>query len=93
MLMEESRYRNQVVVVGADANVIRSSAGAIKAVGEVIPSLNGELTMMAFRVPASDVSVVDLVALLEKSASYDEMEQALKEEIEQLNWATKSPDF
>ncbi|KAG8824937.1 hypothetical protein FRC17_008917 [Serendipita sp. 399] len=87
MLMDESRYRNQVVVVGAAANVIPSSAGTIKAVEKVIPSLDGELTMMAFHVPASDVSVVDLVALLEKSASYDEMERALKEEIEQLDWA------
>jgi len=63
---------------GAAANVIPSSTGAAKAVGKVIPSLNGKLTGMAFRVPTSDVSVVDLVARLEKPATYDEIKAALK---------------
>ncbi|KAK4704552.1 glyceraldehyde 3-phosphate dehydrogenase (phosphorylating), partial [Phenoliferia sp. Uapishka_3] len=64
---------------GAAANIIPSSTGAAKAVGKVIPSLNGKLTGMAFRVPTSDVSVVDLTARIEKSASYDEIKAAMKE--------------
>ena len=64
---------------GAAANIIPSSTGAAKAVGKVIPSLNGKLTGMAFRVPTSDVSVVDLVVRLEKSATYDEIKKAIKE--------------
>lgn len=63
---------------GAAANIIPSSTGAAKAVGKVIPSLNGKLTGMAFRVPTSDVSVVDLVVRLEKGASYDELKETLK---------------
>lgn len=49
-----------------------------KAVGKVLPSLNGKLTGMAFRVPTVDVSVVDLTVRLEKSASYDEIKNAIK---------------
>jgi len=64
---------------GAAANIIPSSTGAAKAVGKVIPSLNGKLTGMSFRVPTSDVSVVDLVVRLEKAASYDEIKAAVKE--------------
>jgi glyceraldehyde 3-phosphate dehydrogenase len=64
---------------GAAANIIPSSTGAAKAVGKVIPSLNGKLTGMSFRVPTSDVSVVDLVVRLEKSATYDEIKAAIKE--------------
>ncbi|KIJ47253.1 hypothetical protein M422DRAFT_45819 [Sphaerobolus stellatus SS14] len=64
---------------GAAANIIPSSTGAAKAVGKVIPNLNGKLTGMAFRVPTSDVSVVDLVVRLEKSASYDQIKEAIKE--------------
>ncbi|SGY11833.1 BQ5605_C011g06286 [Microbotryum silenes-dioicae] len=64
---------------GAAANIIPSSTGAAKAVGKVIPDLNGKLTGMAFRVPTSDVSVVDLTARIEKSASYDEIKAAMKE--------------
>ncbi|KAF8757603.1 Glyceraldehyde 3-phosphate dehydrogenase [Rhizoctonia solani] len=63
---------------GASANIIPSSTGAAKAVGKVIPSLNGKLTGLAFRVPTSDVSVVDLVARLEKPASYDDIKAAIK---------------
>ncbi|WFD21667.1 glyceraldehyde-3-phosphate dehydrogenase (phosphorylating) [Malassezia equina] len=62
----------------AGANVIPSSTGAAKAVGKVIPSLNGKLTGMAFRVPTIDVSVVDLTVRLEKGASYDEIKAEVK---------------
>ncbi|WFD02022.1 glyceraldehyde-3-phosphate dehydrogenase (phosphorylating) [Malassezia obtusa] len=67
----------------ASANIIPSSTGAAKAVGKVIPSLNGKLTGMAFRVPTTDVSVVDLTARLEKEASYDEIKAELKRASEQ----------
>ncbi|MEC3907902.1 type I glyceraldehyde-3-phosphate dehydrogenase [Tamlana sp. 2201CG12-4] len=60
------------------ANIIPSSTGAAKAVGKVIPELNGKLTGMAFRVPTQDVSVVDLTVRTEKSASWDEVKAALK---------------
>jgi glyceraldehyde 3-phosphate dehydrogenase len=63
---------------GALQNIIPSSTGAAKAVGKVIPSLQGKLTGMAFRVPTADVSVVDLTVNLEKPASYDEICAALK---------------
>lgn len=63
---------------GAAANIIPSSTGAAKAVGKVIPSLNGKLTGMAFRVPTNDVSVVDLVVRLEKPAKYEEIKAAIK---------------
>lgn len=63
---------------GAAANIIPSSTGAAKAVGKVIPSLNGKLTGMSFRIPTSDVSVVDLVVRLEKGASYDEIKNVVK---------------
>nr|AAW66856.1 glyceraldehyde-3-phosphate dehydrogenase [Nitrosomonas sp. IWT310] len=59
-------------------NIIPSSTGAAKAVGVVIPELNKKLTGMAFRVPTSDVSVVDLTVELEKDASYDEIRKAMK---------------
>ncbi|TCD68539.1 hypothetical protein EIP91_010464 [Steccherinum ochraceum] len=63
-------------------NIIPSSTGAAKAVGKVIPSLNGKLTGLSFRVPTIDVSCVDLVARLEKPASYDEIKAAFKEAAE-----------
>lgn len=59
-------------------NIIPSSTGAAKAVGKVIPSLNGKLTGMSFRVPTMDVSVVDLTVSLEKSATYEEICAAMK---------------
>jgi glyceraldehyde 3-phosphate dehydrogenase len=59
-------------------NIIPSSTGAAKAVGKVIPSLNGKLTGMSFRVPVADVSVVDLTCRLEKPASYEEICAAIK---------------
>ncbi|WVQ64050.1 glyceraldehyde-3-phosphate dehydrogenase [Kwoniella botswanensis] len=71
---------------GAAANIIPSSTGAAKAVGKVIPDLNGKLTGMAFRVPTSDVSVVDLVARIEKGASYDEIKAVIKK-------ASESPEL
>jgi len=59
-------------------NIIPSSTGAAKAVGKVLPELNGKLTGMAFRVPTSDVSVVDLTVELEKAATYEEICAAMK---------------
>merc|ERR1712240_44625 len=64
---------------GAQQNIIPSSTGAAKAVGKVIPELNGKLTGMAFRVPTPDVSVVDLTVRIQKEASYAEICQKLKE--------------
>ena len=63
---------------GAGYNIIPSSTGAAKAVGKVIPDLNGKLTGMSFRVPTADVSVVDLTCKLEKGASYDTIKAAIK---------------
>ncbi|WP_404811322.1 type I glyceraldehyde-3-phosphate dehydrogenase [Actinobacillus pleuropneumoniae] len=58
---------------GASQNIIPSSTGAAKAVGKVLPALNGKLTGMAFRVPTANVSVVDLTVNLEKPATYEEI--------------------
>merc|ERR1711918_232957 len=63
----------------ASQNIIPSSTGAAKAVGKVLPSVNGKLTGMAFRVPTPDVSVVDLTCRLEKPAKYDDIVAKIKE--------------
>ncbi|HEK0565999.1 TPA: glyceraldehyde-3-phosphate dehydrogenase [Proteus mirabilis] len=67
---------------GASQNIIPSSTGAAKAVGKVIPELNGKLTGMSFRVPTPNVSVVDLTARLEKPATYAQICEAIKEAAE-----------
>lgn len=85
----------------ASANIIPSSTGAAKAVGKVIPSLNGKLTGMAFRVPTIDVSVVDLTCNLEKPATYEEIcaevkrasENEFKGIVEYTDEAVVSSDF
>lgn len=64
------------------ANIIPSSTGAAKAVGKVIPELNGKLTGMSFRVPTDNVSVVDLTVRLEKETSYDEIKKVMAEAAE-----------
>jgi glyceraldehyde 3-phosphate dehydrogenase len=62
----------------AAQNIIPSSTGAAKAVGKVIPDLNGKLTGMSMRVPTADVSVVDLTCRIEKGASYDDIKATIK---------------
>merc|ERR1711990_334297 len=64
---------------GAGQNIIPSSTGAAKAVGKVLPALNGKLTGMSFRVPVADVSVVDLTVRLKNGASYADICAKVKE--------------
>ena len=66
----------------ASGNIIPSSTGAAKAVGEVIPVLKGKLTGMSFRVPTLDVSVVDLTCRLAKATTYEEIKKAIKKHSE-----------
>ncbi|XP_057953973.1 glyceraldehyde-3-phosphate dehydrogenase, cytosolic-like [Malania oleifera] len=66
----------------AASNIIPSSIGAAKAVGKVLPALNGKLTGMSFHVPTIDVSVVDLTVRLEKAATYEQTKVVIKEEAE-----------
>lgn len=67
-------------------NLIPSSTGAAKAVGKVIPELNGKLTGLSIRVPTPDVSIVDLTCRIEKAATYDEIKQAVKAASESERW-------
>merc|ERR1719197_1335710 len=62
---------------GAFQNIIPASTGAAKAVGKVLPKLNGKLTGMAMRVPVPDVSVVDLTVTLEKECTYEEIKETM----------------
>ncbi len=68
-------------------NIIPSSTGAAKAVGKVIPSLNGKLTGMSVRVPTPDVSMVDLTCRLEKGAGYEQIKAVMKKASESPEWA------
>merc|ERR1712243_16351 len=72
---------------GAFQNIIPSSTGAAKAVGKVIPALNGKLTGMAFRVPVPDVSVVDLTCRLKKGATIDEIKKVVMQLLKRKSWA------
>ena len=67
-------------------NIIPSSTGAAKAVGKVIPALNGKLTGMSLRVPTPDVSIVDLTCRLEKATTYDEIKAVMKAASESPEW-------
>jgi len=67
---------------GAGQNIIPASTGAAKAVGKVLPALNGKLTGMSFRVPTPDVSVVDLTCKLAKETTYDEIKALMKSKAE-----------
>merc|ERR1712054_366648 len=71
---------------GAGQNIIPSSTGAAKAVGKVLPALNGKLTGMAFRVPTPDVSVVDLTCKLKEETTYEDIKATMKE-------ASESPAY
>jgi glyceraldehyde 3-phosphate dehydrogenase len=67
---------------GAYQNIIPAATGAAKAVGKVIPALNGKVTGMSFRVPVADVSVVDFTVRLQKPVTYDQVKQVMKQQSE-----------
>jgi glyceraldehyde 3-phosphate dehydrogenase len=71
---------------GAGQNIIPAATGAAKAVGKVLPALNGKLTGMAFRVPTPDVSVVDLTCKLAKETTYDEIKAVMKAKAESAEY-------
>jgi len=71
---------------GAGQNIIPSATGAAKAVGKVLPALNGKLTGMAFRVPTPDVSVVDLTCKLGKETTYEDIKKLMKAKAEAPEW-------
>src|ERR1700712_1003961 len=78
----------------AAQTIIPSSTGAAKAVGKVIPELNGKLTGMSMRVPTSNVSVVDLTCRLEKGASYEDIKKTIKDAAEgDLKGESPNPDL
>jgi glyceraldehyde 3-phosphate dehydrogenase len=77
----------------AAANIIPTTTGAAKAVGLVIPELNGKINGMAFRVPTVTVSVVDIVAELEKEVTVEEVNAALKAASESEGWLGKVLDY
>ena len=78
----------------AAQNIIPSSTGAAKAVGKVIPELNGKLTGMSMRVPTSNVSVVDLTVRIEKGATYDEIKAVMKKASEnEMKGMSADPEF
>uniref|UniRef100_A0A8C9K4L2 Glyceraldehyde-3-phosphate dehydrogenase n=1 Tax=Panthera tigris altaica TaxID=74533 RepID=A0A8C9K4L2_PANTA len=87
MGVNHEKYDNSLKIVsnlwrdgrGAAQNIIPASTGAAKAVGKVIPELNGKLTGMAFRVPTPNVSIVDLTCRLEKAAKYDDIKKVVKQ--------------
>lgn len=76
--VDETSVKDWRIGRAAGVNIIPTTTGAAKAVGKVIPELAGKLTGMAFRVPVTDVSVVDLTVKLKKAATYDEIKAAVK---------------
>ena len=81
-LVDEYSAKNYRLGRSTYCNIIPTTTGAAKAVGKVIPELNGKLTGMAMRIPAADGSVVDLTVRLEKAATMDEINAAMKEAAE-----------
>ncbi|MGK2946540.1 MAG: glyceraldehyde-3-phosphate dehydrogenase [Candidatus Malihini olakiniferum] len=76
--VDSPSYKDWRAGRGASQNIIPSSTGAAKAVGKVLPELNGKMTGIAFRVPTPNVSVIDLTVRLEKAATYEEIKKTIK---------------